>query len=600
MVMSFDLSELQNELNFHEQNMIEKIVDINKVESNKYRGSNYLVEMVVKVNGELATIFVGFKDDYPSSLPLFFDLNNYAGRIPHKEKDGFLCFTNSNSIVIDKRYPVSLLLNCLEKVINLIEMGINRENQDEFLLEFEAYWRHITQGEIYGAIDTDNKSIREVNFWVGSENNAPLIASEKNLNNTDNIVKNLFHIDINQQYRRRCIYIPLNSSFIYPPESREDWDYSYVKSLFRSHVSEKSKKKFQRITKQKDKRIQYGVECVIFGFPLANGNTALFAYLMNSIGYSFLHPLIQKPKDIKLIPLKVNRWHPKYLLNRTGGNASIINKHIVVIGVGSVGSEIVTRLAKSGIQHLTVIDNDVLEPENVYRHSLGYNLVYFKDERDNLLNIPKVLAVKSEIESKYPFTQVTSIAKDIKDVWRNDLLDLNQVDLVVAALGAANQEMDINEMMHSLTSPPPTLYAWNEPLGIGGHSLVTLNKERTGCYQCLFKPNENQPIHNRSSFTKPNQDFSKDLTGCGSIYIPYSFLDSEKTATLAVENVWGVLTGKIQDNPLLSWKGCAEKLETDGFETSYRYEFNEQELYDNRLLYKDKECPICVVKSDNI
>lgn len=594
--MSFNPTELQNELIFHEQNMIKEIVEIWETNKDEYRGSKHLAEMVININGGRATILAGFKDNYPSSLPLFFDINNSFGRIPHKEKDGFLCFTNSNAIVIDKRYPVSLFLNCVEMVIDLIEVGINGENKNDFQIEFEAYWRHIAKGKLYGAIDTDNNNTREIDLWLDSWDKSFLIASEKSLKNAEKAIKTIFHIDINQQKKYRCIYIPLIDTSILPPESAEEWGYSYVKNIFKSNISKGSMQNFHRIIKKKDKSTRYGLEFVVFGLSLSNGNTALFAYAMKGTGYSYLHPLIQKPKDVELIPLDVDRWHPKYLLNRTGGNTQLINKHIAIIGVGSVGSEIASRFARSGIQHLTIIDNDVLELENVYRHVLGNDLVYVKNGKSQLVNVPKVTALKTEIESKYPFTEVTPIPEDINNVWKNGSLNLSAVDLVVVAIGSANQEMDINEMIHSLKQPPPTIFAWNEPLGIGGHTLITLNKERTGCYQCLFKPMGDQHIHNRSSFTKPNQDFSKDLTGCGSIYVPYSFLDSEKTSILTVENALKLLNDELQDNPLLSWKGDAKQLEEDGFETSNRFAFDEQELYASRFLYKDDKCPVCVGK----
>lgn len=591
--MTFNLTDFKDELILHEQDIIKEIIEVWEVDKEKYRGSKKLVKMIIKINGERANIFVGFKDSYPSSLPLFFDLDNAFGTIPHKEKDGFLCFTNSNAIVIDKRYPVSLFLNCVEKVVDLIEAGLNGENTSDFKSEFEAYWRHIAKGKLHAAIDTDNRNIREIDLWMGKENNPILIASEKGLKNVNEIIKTIFHFDINQQRKYRCVYIPLKDSSILPPTESKEWDYSHVKNIFKNNLSKRARQKFQKIIKKKDKSIRYGKEFVIFSLALSNGNTALFAYFMEGTNYSYLHPLIQKPNNLELIPLALERWHPKYLLNRTNGNTKLINKHIAVIGVGSVGSEIAVRFAKSGVQHLTLIDNDVLELENVYRHALGNNQVYKKNKKKQLKNVPKVIALKNEIEIKYPFTKVTPIPQDINDVLKNGSLDLKNIDIVVVAIGSANQEMDINEKMHSLKQPPPTIFAWNEPLGIGGHVLITLNQESTGCYQCLFKPIDDKPIHNRSSFAKPGQDFSKDLTGCGSLYVPYSFIDSEKTALLTVENTMKLLNGELQDNPLLSWKGDAKQLKSEGFETSYRFSLDSQKLYNSRLLYKDEKCPIC-------
>ena len=62
-------------------------------------------------------------------------------------------------------------------------------------------------------------------------------------------------------------------------------------------------------------------------------------------------------------------------------------------------------------------------------------------------------------------------------------------------------------------------------------------------------------LYNRSAFAKPFQEFSKALTGCGSVFTPYNFLDSERSALMTVEAGIKVLMGQLEGNPLLSWKG---------------------------------------------
>jgi len=49
----------------------------------------------------------------------------------------------------------------------------------------------------------------------------------------------------------------------------------------------------------------------------------------------------------------------------------IKDKNVVVIGGGALGSEICESLARSGTSHLTLIDNDILQPHNLARHTLG-------------------------------------------------------------------------------------------------------------------------------------------------------------------------------------------------------------------------------------
>lgn len=133
-------------------------------------------------------------------------------------------------------------------------------------------------------------------------------------------------------------------------------------------------------------------------------------------------------------------------------------------------------------------------------------------------------------------------------------------------------------------------------MGNRGHTLVTLNGEKSGCYQCLFKDKEEMALYNRSAFAKPFQEFSKALTGCGSVFTPYNFLDSERSALMTVEAGVKVLMGQLEGNPLLSWKGEDTLFLKNGYETTSRYTFSTEELFDTRYLYKNDVCRVCSEK----
>jgi hypothetical protein len=165
--------------------------------------------------------------------------------------------------------------------------------------------------------------------------------------------------------------------------------------------------------------------------------------------------------------------------------------------------------------------------------------------------------------------------------------------MVAAIIDSPNNEMRINRRLFELPDPPPTIYTWVEPLGIGGHTLVTLNGEKEGYYHCLFNADEESPIYNRSAFAQPGQDLSKTITGCGSVFTPYNFLDSERSAMLTVETGIKVLMGKVIGNPLLSWKGEDNLLKEYGYKTTFRYTFSNEELNEWKHSYKNDDCSVC-------
>lgn len=57
------------------------------------------------------------------------------------------------------------------------------------------------------------------------------------------------------------------------------------------------------------------------------------------------------------------------------GLEGVIESKIVCIGAGALGSQVINNMAKSGSGHWTIIDDDILMPHNVVRHSLPYNAI---------------------------------------------------------------------------------------------------------------------------------------------------------------------------------------------------------------------------------
>ncbi len=603
------LNEIKKELDTLEQSLIRSFSILKEVDSNQYSKCSNVAEIEIEVNGKPAVLSVGFPDMFPNALPKFFDKNNEFGHIPHKMPNGFLCFTRTESLIIDERYPTAILLHCLEKIINLIEDGISGKNKQDFMEEFEAYWPASSKSNIYAHIDTENLKLRELDLWkkeVGDKH-LTFIAAERN-RSLENVIKQVFHLDIKETDKFRCIYFPLQKgSFIAPPLDFEMWNFTTLKENVFKHLSSENKEEFYKIVGRKSKNVNSGMEFIIVGLPMQHQKTILFG--CNLTGHSSnltnvnksrvikkIHPFIAKPKDTTLYPKHIKRWHPDYLQNRTGGNTGLKGKHILIVGVGSVGSEVAMRFAKAGVKKVSIVDMDFMELENVHRHALGSSSVFTVYKKLGLMENPKVWALEEEIKRKYPFTEVKSYFDDIKQVLEDGLLNKERIDLIVVAIGSVNIEMIINRMLHKESNPPPTIYTWVEPLGIGGHTLVTLNGYKGGCYQCLFKEKEETALYNRSAFAKPFQEFSKTLTGCGSVFTPYNFLDSERSALLTVETGIKVLMGQLKGNPLLSWKGEDTLFIEKRYETTRRYSLNTEELFETRYLYKNEGCKVCSTK----
>jgi molybdopterin/thiamine biosynthesis adenylyltransferase len=242
-------------------------------------------------------------------------------------------------------------------------------------------------------------------------------------------------------------------------------------------------------------------------------------------------------------------------------------------------------MIRSGICDIKIVDNDMFTADNLLRHELGVYFLY-RDKAESLAR---------HYEFKYPFVKIDHLKADVIELLSISPDMFEKYDLVISALGNPTAEMLLNKKLHQLEKSPPIIFTWVEPFGIGGHALVTLNKKRTGCYECLHT-NPAEPTTeyiNRASFAAPRQTFSKTVSGCGTQFTPYGSLDAYQTAIIATRLAINLLTGEEKDNPLMSWKGNATKFINSGFRLSDRFELKEEQLFDIRYSYKTDRCKVC-------
>lgn len=252
--MTLSLKELKEELELLDQHILldfEALLAPNPLD---YRGLKVLAKLSVLVDGEPVELIVGFPDSFPNGLPSFFYKEGFFGAFPHLEEDGLICFTRNESLVLDSRYPASILINCLEKVIDLMEKGLYGENKEDYLLEFEAYWRNGAEMRIYSCIDIQNQTVRHLDLWlkeIGS--NYSIFASEEN-ENVNFAIESIFHTDRKGSIKCRCIYFPLEkNTFFMPPTKDTEWSLATIKQNIMGNLSSENQKVFRSLVQKSQK-----------------------------------------------------------------------------------------------------------------------------------------------------------------------------------------------------------------------------------------------------------------------------------------------------------------------------------------------------------
>lgn len=75
--------------------------------------------------------------------------------------------------------------------------------------------------------------------------------------------------------------------------------------------------------------------------------------------------------ELKLEWLKSQNWNRKEITNRGRLNNTITSKKTLIIGSGTLGASIAELLVRSGVNEMSIIDDDFLEIGNLLRHPLG-------------------------------------------------------------------------------------------------------------------------------------------------------------------------------------------------------------------------------------
>lgn len=541
-----------------------------------HRRTSFALEGEVIVENNTVTIQIVLDLTFPLQLPQFFLRPwNALGFIPHVDTKGLICYIEPEGLILDRYQPIEIVAEAFQRTLNILSDGVTGRNQVDFVDEFETYWSLLRDIQPVLSMLEPSDVVRRVTIAIDQKKDLLYVANDeaelaayfnqKTLNGTFTIEKGL--------------YLPLepNTLIIPPRPDGAFWNAQQIHQIILPHLSDAN----HRILRQLTKRRRSG-KYVIVSLPRPSNGVSLFGFQYE--GLNRTHPLIQGNPKIKASPVTLKRLERSYLVSRGGGSTHLSSKQILLVGCGAVGGHIAFELARSGIAYLTLVDFDDLKFENIFRHVLGRRYI----------GKPKADALKDELELQLPYVFAKSYNSSVEDVMFNGLIDLSKYQLIMIAMGNPTVELEINKYLHRIPASPPTIYTWLEPLGIGGHALLTRNSPNGGCFECLYTSHDGiRILENRAAFAAPDQHFGRSLTGCVGFHTPYGSLDAVRTANIAAGLAIDVLTGKEQGNPLISWKNDATIFLDMGFSLAPRHMMSETNLHKQRYTYRNIHCNIC-------
>lgn len=538
----------------------------------------------LSVEGKMIPVYVGIPDEWEQKLvDIYIEDYRLFPYIPHVDTNGKLCLFELEGVLIDSDL-CGLLNQCIGRAIMILTDGLNKSNEEDFIREFSSYWDHLPESRIVKfAVPFEHmtQDIKYVERTVSRRKKESFAAYQKRSKSTqifaaaDSDSFSTWNITGTQ---KNGVYFFIHlEDYIYPPDARKPLNLSFINTLLRFATSSECRRAILKTGEDK---------AFIFQIEQPNGISNYFGVLLRKAliieNESFYQ--VKQTETLKCIPLSVHRIDKTYLMNRTNDQARPGAKKCLMIGCGSIGGYLCNELVKNGFENITLVDKDVLQEENIFRHFLGIEYVgQYKAE-----------ALVQYFKKNIPHLNLKAVDGNVRDLIVDGSIALTEYDLIISAMGNHNINRWLNKVVHTQNVDATVFYVWNEPLDIGCHVAV-IQSTRAGCYECFFKRNEQtQELYDATAYCNPGQNITKNFTGCSGSFVPYGSTVSLKSSTLCMEWVSRMLDGRCNDNVLISFKGGSYYFKKAGLMVSNVFvnQSNDLEIKIGSQ-FQDNSCEVC-------
>lgn len=512
-----------------------------------------------------------------SPIRIAYKTNDFFLKWPHVEPNGLLCLPVENSDGIEEKIYKNLF-----NAIELIENCQNSEQfrEKEFQDEFISYWNHSTGSvKINSLLDINNTTSRLIYIW----NDSKFKLVGESIEQIESWLKHEgFHFNLSMV--TTGIFGFLHKPPI-PPFPQKP--INFIKALAKNS---------NNITELLAKIPFHESAVIVLGAKTTNSGTGLIAVELSAQSingfrrkklYSDRINLLLRKKRGFLNKKDIQRLDAQWIHGRdqNEGLKALQNAKVLVLGCGSLGSQVAMRLAQSGVGNIILIDHDILVPANVGRHALGINSVgKFKSTE-----------LKREIQKKYPHIQtVESYNKTWQQVYTEKSDVINNNSLIISCMGEWTAEGQLSDWQDSLMTPHPIIYGWLDENGTASHAVAIVNQSIS--LKCII--NENGILRNPETIWEKG-GLMQTEPACGTSFQPYGPLDVVHAEALVTRVAIEFLTNKISSPTHHVYAGSTSKIKDAkgewsaehlkyrpiGFEGAFEYE--------KSLLSKCQICEQC-------
>lgn len=218
-------------------------------------------------------------------------------------------------------------------------------------------------------------------------------------------------------------------------------------------------------------------------------------------------------RNQKLTRIEARIYEENRMAERTAGQL-MKRQNYVIVGLGSVGSNLCYFLNGYNNASFFLVDPDSLTIDNIGRHLLGFNHI---DQR-------KTNAVAEYLTLYRPDRQVDSAARRIEEL---SIEEINKASALFMCTGDVMSERWMLDKMVNNEISVPAFILWLEPYGLSG-VMVYVNPHEEGSIKRLQLAADDGFLHycliDRAEY-KTGEKLIKRDSGCNGKYAQYSAND---------------------------------------------------------------------------
>jgi len=518
---------------------------------------------------------------FPDVLPEVF-VEGEFGALAHVERNGKVCIAPSTGVLLDTTRPEDLVRDALDRATRVLSLSTEEHRRDR-LTEFNAYWAVVSNNQLASICPVPLR-LGEIPIASISGPTTLRLAAADAASATRWAERTGHRVTGWES----AFALPLLSPLDPPPLNGVITVGEACRSI-RDHIDPSA---WEALEAWIAKSGLPAIVCMSQPVPPDGDSVVFAAHLPPPSGDNaklwkngFRPRHAPRRRQLAFASREVvdrwivNRLDAPFLLKRGGGHPALLQKRIALIGCGAVGSPLATMLGASGIGAIQLVDKESLAAANLQRHELG--------AAD--MGRAKVQGLKERLHAKYPHISIDTHNGDVLSLLRSQPDVFDGYSLVAIALGDETAERRINQIVADRV---PRVHVWLEPLGVGGHVLVTGFSGKNGCYNCLFRTDPEFGLVNVSALVAPGQDLQRTFAGCAGVFTSFGSVDAHRIATEACRQIMRVLQGIITEPQLTSWQGSRETILSEGHVLSERGKAFAEDTFQTTLL-KGSVCDVC-------